>query len=76
MTSEKNMHGHVFQLIENSYLGGLEISKRFRATQKGCSKSCDSSFKGCIRHLVIQDVRKGFPNAHVTEGLLPGTDFL
>lgn len=72
ITSEKNNHGHIFQLSEISHLGGLEISKRFRATQKGCSKSCDISLKGCIRHFSIFDVRKGFPDALVTEGLLPG----
>ncbi|KAJ8949136.1 hypothetical protein NQ318_012884 [Aromia moschata] len=71
-TSEKNIHGHLFQLSDSSYLGGLEISKRFRATQKGCSKSCDSSFKGCIRYLTVSDLKKGLPDAQVTEGLLPG----
>ncbi|KAJ8970004.1 hypothetical protein NQ314_001433 [Rhamnusium bicolor] len=72
ITSEKNIHGHLFQLSDSSYLGGLEINKRFRATQKGCSKSCDSSFKGCIRHLFIFDMKRGLPDAHITEGLLPG----
>nr|XP_023011888.1 chondroitin sulfate proteoglycan 4 [Leptinotarsa decemlineata]XP_023011889.1 chondroitin sulfate proteoglycan 4 [Leptinotarsa decemlineata] len=72
ISSEKNILGHLFQLSDISYMGGLEISKRFRASQKGCSKSCDSSFKGCLRHLSIFDMRKGLPDAHVTEGLLPG----
>lgn len=71
-TSEKNTHGHLFQFSDSSYLGGLEISKRFRATQKGCTKSCDTSFKGCIRDLSVADSKMGFPQALVTEGLLSG----
>lgn len=68
--ADKNSHGRIFQFTDISYLGGLEISKRFRATQKGCSKSCDSSFKGCIKDISIQNVRMGFPQALITEGLL------
>ncbi|CAH1153718.1 unnamed protein product [Phaedon cochleariae] len=70
--SEKNIHGHLFQLSDISYIGGLEMSKRFRAYQKGCSKSCDSSFKGCLRQLSIFEENRGLPDAYVTEGLLPG----
>lgn len=69
---DKNNHGRLFQFSDFSYLGGLEISKRFRATQKGCSKSCDSSFKGCIKDIFMTDTAMGFPQALITEGLLPG----
>uniref|UniRef100_A0A6P7H1L8 Chondroitin sulfate proteoglycan 4 n=1 Tax=Diabrotica virgifera virgifera TaxID=50390 RepID=A0A6P7H1L8_DIAVI len=70
--SEKNIHGSVFQMADTSFIGGLENSKRFRATQKGCSDSCDTSFKGCLRYLTISDVKKGIPDAQVTEGIMPG----
>lgn len=69
--SDKNVHGHVFQFSDSSYIGGLEANKRSRAMSKGC-KYCDTTFKGCIRHLGLYDVKKGLPDAHVTLGILAG----
>lgn len=70
--TEPNTHGLVFKLSDSSYLGGLEISKRFRATSKGCGKHCDSNFKGCLRNIVLNDAKIGLPDAQITDGLLPG----
>ncbi|XP_056646513.1 chondroitin sulfate proteoglycan 4 [Diorhabda sublineata] len=69
--SEKNTQNSIFEMTDISYLGGLEISKRFRATQKGCDL-CDTSFKGCLRYLTISGVEKGLPDAQVTERIMPG----
>ncbi|CAG9855229.1 unnamed protein product [Phyllotreta striolata] len=69
--SEKNPHAGYFQMTDTSYIGGLEVSKRFRASQKGCNNSCDASFKGCIRYMSIFDVKKGIPDAYVTDGIMP-----
>ncbi|CAH0562469.1 unnamed protein product [Brassicogethes aeneus] len=69
--SESNTLRHNFQFTDSSYLGGMEVNKRYRASSKGCRK-CDISFKGCIRNFKSMDVRKGLPDAHVTEGILPG----
>ncbi|RZC35357.1 chondroitin sulfate proteoglycan 4, partial [Asbolus verrucosus] len=69
--NEKNSHGHSFQLNDNSYIGGLEVNKRSRAISKGC-KFCDVTFKGCMRHLMISDIKMGLSDVYVSQGLLPG----
>ncbi|EFA11160.2 Chondroitin sulfate proteoglycan 4-like Protein [Tribolium castaneum] len=71
MKNEKNGHGHGFQLSENVYIGGLEVSKRSRAMSKGC-KYCDATFKGCLKHIIISDVKVGLSDVTVSEGLLSG----
>lgn len=72
IVNELNIHGNIFKLSDSSYIGGLEISKRFRATSKGCGKICDNNFKGCFKNFYINDVKKGLPDAQITDGLLPG----
>lgn len=69
---DKNNNGRLFQFSDFSYFGGLDITKKFRATQKGCGKSCDINFKGCIKDILVADIPMGFPQAIITEGLLPG----
>jgi chondroitin sulfate proteoglycan 4 len=71
MKNEKNSHGHSFQLSDSLYMGGLEASKRSRAMSKGC-KYCDAAFKGCMRHIIILDMKVGLSDVYVSEGLLPG----
>lgn len=61
----RNLHAALIQLSEISYIGGLETSKKFRATQKGCGISCDVGFKGCMRSLYIMETKKGLPDAQV-----------
>ncbi|XP_060516425.1 chondroitin sulfate proteoglycan 4 [Cylas formicarius] len=68
----KNIHAAVLQLGDVSYVGGLESSRKFRATQKGCGPACDVSFKGCLRGLSINDQVRGLPDVLSSEGLLPG----
>lgn len=63
--------GHVFEFSEVFYIGGIEASKRSRAMTKGL-KTADVSFKGCIRHMVVDDSPKGLPDVHISEGILPG----
>ncbi|XP_066152792.1 chondroitin sulfate proteoglycan 4 [Euwallacea fornicatus] len=68
----RNLHASLVQLSEISYIGGLEASKKFRATQKGCGVACDLGFKGCIRNLYIVEVKRGLPDVQSSDGLLPG----
>lgn len=53
------------------YIGGIELMKRTRAIAKGL-KTADSSYKGCLKGLSIDDKLKGLPNVLVSEGLLAG----
>ncbi|XP_030746194.1 chondroitin sulfate proteoglycan 4 isoform X2 [Sitophilus oryzae] len=69
---ERNVYASLIQLADVSYLGGLESSKKFRATQKGCGTACDIGFKGCIRGLVVAEQHRGLPDAQSSDGLLPG----
>lgn len=69
--SVKNTHDYLFQLGDAVYVGGLEVGRRSRAMTKGC-KFCDVSFKGCIKHLVVSDMKLGLSDVHASEGLLPG----
>ncbi|XP_019760594.2 chondroitin sulfate proteoglycan 4 isoform X2 [Dendroctonus ponderosae] len=68
----RNLHASLIQLSEISYIGGLEVSRKFRATQKGCGLSCDLGYKGCIRSIYIMDTKRGLPDAQSSDGLLPG----
>lgn len=73
-SSQKNVklpRGHVVEFSQVFYIGGIELSKRSRAMTKGL-KTADSSFKGCLRHMIVGDQPKGLPDVHVSEGILPG----
>lgn len=52
------------------YIGGLELNKRANALAVGM-KSADKSFKGCLRSMEADGKLLGFPNAKVTQGVLP-----
>lgn len=71
LMSVKLPRGHVVEFSEVFYIGGIELSKRSRAMTKGL-KTADSSFKGCLKHMVVADKPKGLPDVHISEGILPG----
>ncbi len=52
------------------FVGGLELNKRANALAVGM-KSADKSFKGCLRNMEADGKLLGFPNARVTQGVLP-----
>lgn len=52
------------------FVGGLELNKRANALAAGM-KSADKSFKGCLRNMEADGKLLGFPNAKVTQGVLP-----
>ncbi|XP_065210163.1 chondroitin sulfate proteoglycan 4 [Planococcus citri] len=57
-------------LSDNVYVGGIELNKRANALAVGM-KSADKSFKGCLRNMEADGKLLGFPNAKVTQGVLP-----
>lgn len=69
--SVKKLQNHIIDFSDSIYIGGLERSKRSRAMSKGL-ETADSSFKGCLQHLVIGNQRWGLSDARISEGLLPG----
>ncbi|KAK9890480.1 hypothetical protein WA026_010562 [Henosepilachna vigintioctopunctata] len=71
INTTENVATYIFFLTESSYIGGIEITKLSRAMSNGC-KYCDISFKGCLRNLFIAHKHIGIPDAHITQGLIPG----
>lgn len=71
INSMENVAGHTFTLSDSSYIGGIEAIKLSRAMANGC-KNCDMHFKGCLRNLFIAHKQTGIPDAHITQGLIPG----
>lgn len=71
LESIKKLRNHIIDFSDSIYVGGVEKSKRGRAMAKGLETS-DSSFKGCLQHLVISDRHLGFPDVRISEGLLSG----
>lgn len=63
--------GYTWETNEILYVGGVEATKRSRVQSKGL-KIPDGSFKGCIRHLKVNEQHVSLRNARVTEGLLNG----
>lgn len=67
----KKLRNHIIDFSDSLYVGGVERNKRSRAMSKGL-ETADSSFKGCLQHLVISDQLWGLPDVRISEGLLPG----
>lgn len=68
--SIKKSRNHAVEFSDPLYVGGLERGKLSRAAAKGL-KTTGSSFKGCLRNLIIEGHQKGLPDVQITEGLLP-----
>lgn len=63
--------GHFIDFDKIFYIGGLEVTKRARASLKDL-KTTDMGFKGCIKHITFGDKKSGLPDAYVSSGLYPG----
>lgn len=63
--------GQLLDFDKLFYIGGLELSKKPRATMKDL-KTANLSFKGCIKHINFGEKKTGLPDAYVSSGLYPG----
>ncbi|GAB0098883.1 chondroitin sulfate proteoglycan 4 [Sergentomyia squamirostris] len=63
-----NGSSHVIELSEQFYIGGLDYNYRRRATMKG-SRAAESSFRGCMKNIMINKHQVGFPDMKVTQGV-------
>ncbi|KXJ80689.1 hypothetical protein RP20_CCG023888 [Aedes albopictus] len=63
-----NGSSQIIELEEEFYIGGFDHRKKRKAFLKG-ARSTESSLKGCIRDIVLDDHTVGFPNFKVTHGV-------
>jgi len=52
------------------YLGGTELNKKAHALRQGL-RSADTSFRGCLRSVMVDGRRVGLPDARVSHGVRP-----
>ncbi|XP_055931589.1 chondroitin sulfate proteoglycan 4-like [Argiope bruennichi] len=64
-----------FDLAGLFYVGGIELNKQARALQDGLQsiliEGAESSLKGCIKNIKINNQLLGFGEAEVTQGIQP-----
>lgn len=58
----------MIELGEEYFIGGLAGHKKKRALLKGL-RAVEQSLRGCVRNLVIDDQKIGFPHMKVTQGV-------
>lgn len=63
-----NGSSQIIELEEEFYIGGFDHRKKRKAFLKG-ARATESSLKGCIRDIVLDDHTVGFPNFKVTHGV-------
>lgn len=63
-----NGSSHTIELGEEYFIGGLAGHKKKRALLKGL-RAVEQSLRGCVRNLVIDEHKIGFPHMKITQGV-------
>lgn len=63
-----NGSSQYIELEETFYLGGFDVRKRKRGSNKGL-QATESSLKGCMKNIFVDRTQIGFPNVKVTHGV-------
>ncbi|KAL1375850.1 hypothetical protein pipiens_017241 [Culex pipiens pipiens] len=63
-----NGSSQMIELEEEFFIGGYDLRKKRKAFMKG-ARATESSLKGCIKDIVLDDHAVGFPNFKVTHGV-------